>query len=244
MNACRDFDADIGRYLDGPTDAALSARVEAHLAGCDACRAWVADVRQLSSAARALGPVDPPEHVWLEVAGQIRATSGEVAPLVPARRRALVQWVGLAAALLAVTTMVYFIGNRPVDVPATDTSRPTATAPPGTVAAVNDELNLAVEHYERAIANLQAMTAQGSTSLEPALAAVLDAESQAIDRAITESRTAVASDPENESARVSLFDALRRKVSVLQATVSLITEMNQGDAAGAARAAETLGREL
>ena len=51
------------------------------------------------------------------------------------------------------------------------------------------------------------------------------------------------SNPDSAPARDSLFEALRQKVSVLQATVSLIDEMRQGDPAGTARAMEGPGRE-
>ena len=58
-----------------------------------------------------------------------------------------------------------------------------------------------------------------------------------------ESRMALASNPESEPARESLFEALRRKVGVLQATVSLMNQMRQGNPAGAADAAAGLGRK-
>jgi hypothetical protein len=108
---------------------------------------------------------------------------------------------------------------------------------------VNAELNLALQHYERAIAELERVTGPGSGSIEASVAATLQRDRAAIDKAIAESRAAVTEAPDNEPARLSLFDALRRKISVLQATVALISEMNQGDPAGAARAVEGLGRE-
>ena len=46
--------------------------VATHLEGCAACRGLMRDLERLRATARALGPVMPPDHVWLEVAGQIR----------------------------------------------------------------------------------------------------------------------------------------------------------------------------
>jgi anti-sigma factor RsiW len=245
MSRCEDLRPELEAYLDGSADAAAVAAVEAHLLTCAACRGEVADVKQVVSAAHTLGPIDPPEHLWLEIAGQLRPGTSEP-PVRVARRapRAVWQWAGLAAALLAITTAVYFVSGNGGTPPAATSTEAARQAPAGTVEAVNEELDRAVEHYERAIGELQALAAKGSTAIEPTVAAALDAEGQAIDRAIAESRTAVTTNPDSESARVSLFDALRRKVNVLQATVALITEMNQGDAAGASRAAENLGREL
>jgi hypothetical protein len=60
----------------------------------------------------------------------------------------------------------------------------------------------------------------------------------AIDQAIAESRTALVTNPGSEPARASLFDALSRKITTLQTTVSLINEMRQGDQEGAARVAQ------
>ena len=65
----------------------------------------------------------------------------------------------------------------------------------------------------------------------------------AIDQAIVESRAALTNDPESQPARESLFEALRRKVGVLQATVTLMNEMRQGNQAGAAEAAAGLNKK-
>ncbi|MEI6245335.1 MAG: hypothetical protein WCQ64_09835, partial [Acidobacteriota bacterium] len=56
-----------------------------------------------------------------------------------------------------------------------------------------------------------------------------------IDKYIAESRAALANEPQSEPARDSLFDALRRKVSVLQDTVALMGAMQRGDQAAAAK---------
>jgi hypothetical protein len=63
-----------------------------------------------------------------------------------------------------------------------------------------------------------------------------------IDRAIADSRAALNTNPESEPARDSLFEALRRKVGVLQATVTLMNEMRNGNQDGAARAAAGIGK--
>lgn len=161
----------------------------------------------------------------------------------PRRPSAAWQWAGLAAALFVITSVAYVLspdraaGPAPA-APAAATSAPAgSTAEPG---ALPDELDAAVAHYEKAIAVLQTAASAGTGTLEPAAADALAADQTAVDRAIAESRAALASSPDSEPARYSLFEALRRKISMLQATVTLINEMNQGDPAGAAKAAEGL----
>ena len=43
---------------------------------------------------------------------------------------------------------------------------------------------------------------------------------------------------QNSAARTSLFDALQRKISLLQDTIVLMNEMRKGNAAGAAQVVE------
>ena len=57
------------------------------------------------------------------------------------------------------------------------------------------------------------------------------------------SREALNVNPGSEPARDSLFEALRQKVGVLQATVTLMNEMRKGNQDGAARVAAGLGRK-
>jgi hypothetical protein len=166
--------------------------------------------------------------------------AGSAAPPAasPSRRPVVWQWVGLAAMLVLVTMAVYFV------------MRTSSTAPPpgnagqdAAVQAVADELKLAMQHYENAITQLEALTKNRDGTIDPAVATMLQKNLAVVDQAIAESRMALASNPESEPARESLFEALRRKVGVLQATVSLMNQMRQGNPGGAADAAAGLGRK-
>jgi hypothetical protein len=119
---------------------------------------------------------------------------------------------------------------------------PAATAG-GSVQLVNDELTLALQHYERAVAELEVITNDGNSAIDPAVAQTVQTSLKTIDSAIAESRAALTNNPDSEPARGSLFQALRQKISVLQATVTLINEMRQGNSAGAARAVAGPGRQ-
>jgi anti-sigma factor RsiW len=238
MRECHEIQARLSAFVDGDLDAPDAADVRAHLERCAACTGVAQDLTRVRDTARALGSMRPPDHVWLEVAGQIRLASPPATPAdTPRRSRpALVQWIGLAAALVVITIGAYLFTRmtQPQDIAPGNVERPAS------VEAFTEELRLAIEHSERAGAELEALIKSGEGSIDPALADTLQRNLAVVNQAITESRTALTSDPSSLSARASLFEALSRKISVLQSTVVLMNEMRQGNAAGTARAAEAL----
>jgi hypothetical protein len=243
MATCHDVIPRLSLFIDGALEPEARADVAAHLESCEACRGTARDLERVRAAARQLGPIAPPDHVWLEVAGQVRL-GGAPVPGTPARtagrprRSALVEWVGLAAALILVTIGAYFFVREPL--PGEGTGNAAAS---GSVESVAEQLRLAMQHYEQAITELETLARTNDGSLDPAIAKTLQDNIRAIDGAIEQSRTALSSSPESEPARESLFEALRRKVSVLQATVTLMNEMRQGNQTGAAEAAAGFGKK-
>jgi hypothetical protein len=147
-----------------------------------------------------------------------------------------VQWLGLAAALIVITLGAYLFTRLAPSTP----EAPGNAAREASVETVTDELRLALQHYEKAIVELEALVKDGNQSLDPEVAASLQRNIALLDQVAAESRSALTKEPASVPARESLFEALRRKVTVLQSTVLLMNEMRQGDAAGAARAAEAL----
>jgi hypothetical protein len=183
------------------------------------------------------------------VAGSVRLSGHHPeTPPVPARHRSpLWQWSGIAAALVAVTFLLSLFqgpseppSQGPAPVPASESA---GSAGAGSIDAVHEELDLALAHYSKAISELETLASAGSDEMTPEVATTVQNNLTALDGAIAESRAALTENPESEPARDSLFEALRRKVTVLQATASLINEMRQGDSEGAAEAAENLGKK-
>jgi anti-sigma factor RsiW len=232
MNACSSTQRRLSSYLDGQLPPDERGPVSDHLAGCTACQGVARDLERVRATARQLGPVDPPDHIWLEVMGQIRMSGPQpIAPLVAraVRRRFDVwQMAGLAAALLLITMGIYLVQRMQ--------SPPPGNAPAQTsVQSVADELTQALEHYDKAIVQLQTLAASQDSGIDPAVAQTIEKNLRVIDRAIADSRAALSSDPQSEPARVGLMEALRQKVGLLTATIELMNEMRQGNEGGAAR---------
>lgn len=245
MSICQDVQAQFSLMVDGQLpEPRVQALVREHLETCASCRGTLQDLEKLRRASAALGPMPPPDHTWLAVAGRIRMEPAPAAPIrPPARSRAAIaQWLGLAAALIVATLGAYYFGQQPAD--SGSTARNGGNAPAtASVEAVAEELTMAAQHYERAIAELQALAKADATALDPAVATTLAQNIQTIDSAIAESRGALTQDPGSEPARESLFEALRRKVVVLQATVTLMNEMRKGNQAAVAEAAAAFGKK-
>jgi anti-sigma factor RsiW len=247
MMDCQEITTRLSAYIDGALPPAERGAVAAHLDACSGCRGVVRDLERVRAAARQLGPIAPPDHLILEIAGQIRLEQAPApapdrhvpAMPVPRRRHVALEWLGLAAALVIITIGAYLFVRQPLP------AEPAAgnAAANGSVQSVTDELQLAMQHYENAIAELEKLARSDTGDLDPAVAEAIALNIRAIDQAIAESRGALTNDPQSEPARESLFDALRRKVGALQATVNLVNEMRQGNTAGAAAAAAGLSKK-
>lgn len=224
---CETFAPEIDDYVDGTLPAAGAAAVEGHLAACPACRALADDFAAIRSLARTLEPQVPSAQVWHRIA----------AATTPAARRdtllgiPLLGWRHAAAtatvALLAVG--LWWVGGRlsPEGAPAAF-----GVVEPFAPAAAIDAAT--EDHYATAIARLEAVATDGRDLLDVQTVVALDAGMTVIDEAIDESRAELASQPQSELAQGSLLQALRNKVTLLQATMTLITQMRNhaGEAAG------------
>jgi anti-sigma factor RsiW len=255
---CTGYRESLDELVDGTIGPIRRAELERHLEACPDCRSLLHDLQAIRDAAAALDPLDPPAGVWLQVAGHLRQ-QGRVAPApapapppAPARHMAL---LAIAAALvLAVgASIVMLLPHFRGAGPSTPAQNAGAPAPAGsnaadddTVQGVETEFRLAEQHYQNAIAKLEqaarldeaAAAGQNSgdqATIDPQTAAMLQKNLHVIDAAIAESRAALRAEPQSAPARDSLFDALKRKVALLQDTIALMNEMRKGNAAGAAQ---------
>lgn len=249
----------IHELIDGTLGGIRRAEIERHLAGCAECRAFHADMEAIRNAAGSLDALQPPDGVWLQVAGRLRQ-EGRVA-LPPARRstpaRPLALLAIAASLVIAVgAALVMLLPQFRANNPGAPAGAVTGAAPqPGnpaadiTVESVETEFRLAEQHYQNAIAKLEQAARLDQTAADPdanaldaQTAAMLQKNLQVIDQAIAESRSALRSEPLSAPARDSLFDALRRKVALLQDTMALMNEMRKGNSAGAAQIVDGLNK--
>jgi putative zinc finger protein len=251
---CNDFAESIGALADGTLDPAARPRVEAHVEACAECRQLLDDLRALGREASALPPEPLPASLWPRVAARLRDQGVHGGPAESRRARAAFwQWAAVAALLIvAVGAGVLVTWSRRPPTPVSNTAAsephtdsglgPASTGnspPPGSVQGIEMELRMAEEHYERAISGLEQVARADENALDPQVAATVKRNLEVIDGAIAESRTALKTEPQNQPARESLFDALRRKIVLLQDTIALMNEMRKGNQAGAARIVES-----
>ena len=247
---CQDYSEAIAEFVDGALDPARQRELERHVEGCAACRALVADLKSIQAAAFTLDRVELPPHILpslkLRLAEQPLPSTGGRLLAFPASGTARLAWLSAAAALVAITTAGILSIARPDSVhqndQATAVTSPTPADPADAVASVQAELQLATEHYEKAIHQLEQIAKTENGALDPQVAAVFQRNLQVIDQAIGESRAALQTQPASADVQESLFDAMRSKVALLQQTVELINEMRKGNSAEAGRLIQGLNQ--
>lgn len=240
--ACARYRESIHELVDGTIGPIRRAELQQHLDGCDPCRALLADLQFVRDSAASLDALAPPDGVWLQVAGRLRQ-EGRVAPLAattPASVRRYAAVLAIAAALLlTIGASVMVLLRTESQAPVQSAAAPGNAADEDVVQGIAEEIRLAELHYQNAIVRLEKVAqldaATGETTIDPQTVATLQKSLSAIDQAIAESRTALRTEPQNAPARDSLFDALKRKVVLLQDTVVLMNAMRTGNSAGAAQ---------
>jgi hypothetical protein len=133
-------------------------------------------------------------------------------------------WSSLAAAaalLIAAagTIALYVNGHRTAPAASVGRSGSDATS---LAQSAELEIQQAEQHYDKAIAALEQLTAGTQDSLDPRVADAIAQSLRTIDQAIAESRAALKTDPGSDVAQSSLLEALRMKVALLQETISLM----------------------
>ena len=239
---CRHYTDAIQEMVDGTLGPIRRAELRIHLDQCDSCRAVLDDLQRVHDLAASFDRAAPPDHVWLQVAGRLRQEGRlRPSPASPSPRRTQYALLAIAAALvLAVGASLYLLlplRRSPTPLPSSTTTAAGSNASSGDPVQddIEAEFRLAEQHYQNAISKLEEAAKGGTDSIDPQTAAMLQKNLQVIDQAIAESRAAVRSEPASAPARDSLFDALKRKVALLQDTIALMNEMRKGNAAGAAQ---------
>lgn len=231
--SCLDRRAEIHALVDGELAPELRASLEAHLEACEACRTLVADLGRIRRAARDLGPVPPPERVWIRLSARIvEEDSGRSHEPVPRGfgRWGIDRWLGAAAAVVLAAGALWFGFGREAE--------PVRFAPQATPGVT--ELRIAEVRYTRAIAELEPLAVDQTARLDDLTAGTLRQNLDLIDQAIVANREMLRAEPGNEVAQETLLEALRRKVGLLQDILSLVQGLLAGDQFEVARAIESV----
>lgn len=224
----------IHELTDGTIGPIRRAELMLHLETCDACRKLAEDLARVRDLGQTLDRPAPPDRVWQQVAARLRQ-EGRLTPQRTLSARRLAPLAIAASLLLIVAASLFLLYRNGGDAPPQQATGNAAPADPvEAYRGVETEFRLAEQHYQNAITRLQQAARSDDAVIDPQTAAVLQKNLQVIDQAIEESRAALRSEPQSAPARDSLFDALRRKVVLLQDTIALMNQMRKGDAAGAA----------
>jgi hypothetical protein len=213
----------LAEALDGILDGRAGPAWAAHLSSCDACRAAIADVRAIRSAARALGPVEPSPLVWHAIERRL----GTRAPTAPRSRWHWTTWQPLAAAaaLALIVSGLTWVGVR-LGRPGGEllaVRTPVAGIAPAEAPAIS-EFRVAEAQYTDAIARLEEATAADTRRLDEATRVTLRSSIDDLDSAIGDARNALALEPDDELSQQNLLDALDSKVALLQDTVAWLAD--------------------
>jgi len=243
--ACPRYEDAIHELVDGTLGPIRRSELQIHLDQCDECRALLRDLERLRDLAATLDRPIPPNRVWMQIAGQLQQEGRLQAPAAaPARasHRTLLLAIAAAVVLTVGASLVYLLPRARPAGQSPEFAQTTSAPAPGNAAAggsvqgdIEAEFRQAEQHYQAAITKLEEAAKSDQSAIDPATAAMLQKNLQVIDQAIAESRAAFRSEPTSAPARDSLFEALKRKVSLLQDTLALMNEMRKGNAEGAAQ---------
>ena len=236
---------EIAARVDEAPDTQDRRGLDAHLAGCEACRSLLADLREIRALAATLEPLEPPARVWRGVERRVAAEGwtlrgtvrrwfrwpfaaegwtlrGAVRRLFAAPGRTprgagerRLRWslgdATLAGAAVVVVLGVVFDGTR---------DRLPRTPAGGAGATADGDPGAPERQYAAAIRDLEQVSNAG-VPIPAAARAALTRNLVLVDRAIAESRSAVAAAPDNEVARGHLRAGLARKLRLLRTGAAL-----------------------
>jgi len=216
---CNECTERLGDAVDGTLPPGERVLVDAHVRTCDTCRELLNDLLDIHAAAATLDRVTPSPGLWTAIAASVAPKAAVSRPWMLPGSASFGRGLPAAAAIVVMLgAAAWFDLTREWK-----GWRGAGTDSAASIArSAATELQLAEQHYESAIASLQQLTLNSSTTLDPGVALDITQSLQSIDRAITDSRAALKAEPDSFVAQTSLLEALRMKVALLQETVTLM----------------------
>jgi hypothetical protein len=207
---CAEFQAVLPYIID----SGGNADEQEHLRGCALCSGLVADLKYIADQAKLLVPmVEPGNKVWdgikssLEREGIVKDRArGRLLNPFPRTRWGPATWMLPVAALVVVSVGLFLYRNNAGADNATAAEKPTTTAYP----------NLATDSADPALINdnqeQQVLSQLGEQA--PSLRQTYEQELRDVNSYISDARTSVQRDPDDEEARQALMEAYDQKVMV------------------------------
>lgn len=195
-----------------------AAAIEVHLAGCEACRTLVQDLRRVVQRAQALEDRPPAGDLWPGVAAAIGAASRR-------RRRLSFSMPELLAASVALMLFsgsagLWFARRQASTAPTSAVAAPTMSAvavPAGTRSAAG---------YSAALLELEQELARNRDLLDSTTIRVVDEKLALIDRAIAEAERALATDSSDTYLHSHLAQTRLRKLELLRRAAALTRQVS------------------
>ena len=209
-------------YIDGALTTSEARDVEAHLAGCDACRAAVAELRSIIADAGTLEATMPASDLWPAIAARIEAERERQLPgaggleAAPARNaRSGMRRLSFTIPQLAAAAVVLVFASAGGAWMLTRASGPApaiAGAPSGSVVPVS---TVGATSPDTELAELEAALTGGEQQLDPTTVAVLRRNLLIIEQALVEARAALDADPANPYLSRHYENTLNKKRELL-----------------------------
>ncbi len=241
---CARFEAQLGAWMEQELDGPAQAFMVRHRITCGSCDALARDLEALVADAAALPSVSPSHDLWPAIEARLDTTvvsigsaPSQVGAATRSMRTLSMRWAAVAATLLvSVTSLVTWQVARTRTAatapdspfPATPVrDTPAPALPPTTAAgtaADRSEVRFVADGgapdasttYEREISALRRIVDERFGELDSTTVAELRRNLDIIDRAIADSRAALASDPRNSVGARQLDRALEAKLDLLR----------------------------
>jgi hypothetical protein len=244
----------LASYLEGELAPDEKAEAERHLAECASCAEVLAELRAIAAEAATMPLLAPTRDLWAGIESRISTPVTLLGSAPTAKRRTprrQWQFALAAAALIAATAGTTYViatnrggtaapainvaARAPQAAQSTTTPAPSsATAPRVTPAQVSPSNVSQVFHakkdvsaarvYDLEISLLDSVVHTRRKSLDPKTVAIIEKNLKIIDKAITESRAALAKDPKSPLLSNQLDNVLGSKVELLRTVAFLPTQ--------------------
>ncbi|MGH7571683.1 MAG: zf-HC2 domain-containing protein [Gemmatimonadota bacterium] len=208
-------DTELNDFVEGLLDGTAARRAEEHLRNCADCRAEAESLRFLLAGMRDLPrEIRPPRDLFPEITRV--AGKAETIPLDGSdrRRRALhdlrrpLAAAAVLLVVLAAAMTAWLLERRP--------GEPVAVISPQPALAPAADLTQVATDYEAAIRELSNTLQDRRSELDPATVRLVEENLLVIDRAIRESRAALAADPANQVLEQLVVAGYEQKLDILR----------------------------